>query len=221
MVDFAMHHERTQRSQHNYRPVTVALICVLAIAANLLVLLVRHWLWLPLFIDTIFTVAVTFALGLVPGLVVAVLTWLVDSLFWVSLQPFHPFILVAFAEVLLVHLLKPSTPPAGILRRVRAFSASADRDRLALYSIFMRVILIYFVSAIAASVLGGIIDFVYRGQGPDYIGINAIMMALTQSGVHELPAGIFSRFKVNMVDRLIVIFGGYLVAWALMRSKIR
>ena len=76
--------------------------------------------------------------------------------------------------------------------------------------------LIYFVCVISASVLGGIINFVYRGGGPDYIGVNALIMALTQGGLHELPASIFSRFKVNMVDRLIVIFGGYLVAWGIM-----
>jgi len=215
MVDFAMHSERgKQQHQHNYRPVTVVLICALAVAANLLAMLVRHWLWLPLFMDTIFTVAVTFALGLVPGLVVAVLTWLADSIFWISLQPFHPFIPVALAEVLIVHLLKPSKPPAASLRQSPAFRA--DRNMLALYGVFMRVILIYFVCVISASVLGGIIDFVYRGGGPDYIGVNALIMALTQGGLHELPASIFSRFKVNMVDRLIVIFGGYLVSRAIL-----
>ena len=43
------------------------------------------------------------------------------------------------------------------------------------------------------------------------------MMVLTQNGVHELPANIFLRLKVNMVDRLIVVFGEYNIAWTIKR----
>ena len=57
----------------------VPLICALAVAANVLVMLFWHLLWFPLFVDTIFTVVVTFVLGIVPGLVVATLTWATDG----------------------------------------------------------------------------------------------------------------------------------------------
>jgi len=194
------------------------LICALAIAANLLVILFRSLLWLPLFVDTVFTAAVTFSMGLVPGLVVATLTWAADGFLW-RVQPFHPFLLVAIAEVFIVHALKPASP--DVARLPQSYASKTDRKMLAIYRIFLRLILIYAACVIAASVLGGIIDLVYHAmlgaERPSYIAINAIMMALMQGGAHELPAGIFSRIQVNMIDRLVVVFGGYLVSRGIAR----
>ena len=160
VIEFFMRHACTSRF------IRFSLVCALAIAANLLVMLFRYLLWSPLFVDTVFTVAVTFALGLIPGFVVAVLTWAADGVMGFGLQPFHPFLLVAIAEVFLVHTLKPKDTavahipqdPASGIRN----SAMLDRKMFAISSVFARLILVYFVCVIAASVLGGLIDLVHH-----------------------------------------------------------
>ena len=89
-------------NERTLRIIKFAMICALAVAANMFLILLRNFLWVPVFFDTVFTVAVTFAMGLFPGILVAVLTWLVDGLLSISVQTFHPFLLVAFVEVALV-----------------------------------------------------------------------------------------------------------------------
>ena len=50
-----------------------ALLCAAALALNIATFLLVTYLRLPVFMDTIFTVALTFYAGLVPGLIVAAL----------------------------------------------------------------------------------------------------------------------------------------------------
>ena len=60
----------------------IALFCLAAIVLNMLsTLLFFDVLHIPLFFDTIFTVAIVFYLGLVPGLVVGILFNFVDTIF--------------------------------------------------------------------------------------------------------------------------------------------
>lgn len=182
------------------RLLQLSLICVLAVAANLLVMIFRHLAVFPLFLDTVFTVAVTFVFGFFPGLAVVALTWITDSLLGITTHPFHPFVIVAIAEVFLVHILKPASQPLPGLS----------------FSIVGRLIPVYAACVLAVSVLGGVIDFAYHTvwdvQRPYYTGINVLRMAFLREGVHVLPANILSRVLVNMVDRLAVIFGGYLIS---------
>jgi|GEM_PF-421821 len=216
MVGFPMHNECS------FRFIKLPIICILAIGANLLVMVFRHLQQHPLFIDTVFTVAVTFALGLVPGIAVAVLTWIADGIIGSAWQPFHPFVLVAIAEVFLVYALRPADLP---LSQVSVFKeqnpAIRDRRLVAIFGVFMRLAMIYIVCAIVASVLGGVIDFLYHtvwgAQRPYYIGLNAFRMALSQDGVPVILAEILSRFQVNVIDRLIVVSGGYIVSRMIIR----
>mgnify|MGYP006916088363 CR=1 FL=1 len=74
-------------SQLHFKPkrLRTVLICVAAEALNLLtVLIFQQTLHVSLFLDTIFTVAVTFYLGLVPGLCVALAYNVLDSFLLVA-----------------------------------------------------------------------------------------------------------------------------------------
>jgi len=185
----------------------------------MLVMLLRHLLWFPLFIDTIFTVAVTFALGIVPGLVVATFTWATDGALGLGFS-FHPFLAVAIVEVFLVCALRPADPP---LPQRSSFGApgAAERDlrMAAFFGIIVKLAMIYIVCVVAASILGGVIDFLFHtvwgAERHYYIGLNAFRMILLQEGMPVLPTEIFARFKVNLLDRLVAIFGGYLVSRAI------
>jgi len=210
MIDFSMRKEPVSRF------ITLSLVCGLAVAANLLVMTFRDFFWFPIFLDTLFTAAVTFAFGFIPGIAVAVLTWVADS-FLVGIYPFHPFILVAIVEVSLIRILKPVAPEIPRLPQSAAPKAvMQDGKILAVSGLFVRLVPIYFACVIAASVMGGLIDFVYHTmmgvERPHLTGTNAMVMAFMQSGIHVLPANILSRLSVNIIDRFVVVFVGYLIA---------
>ena len=65
------------------KPLRTIVICIIAEILNFLAADVfYHTLKIPLFFDTIFTVAVVFYCGLVPGLCVSVCYNLINSLIW-------------------------------------------------------------------------------------------------------------------------------------------
>jgi len=208
------------RNERVLRFARISLICALAIAANLVLFRTFLW-WMPLFVDTVFTVAVAFALGLLPGFAVAILTWAADGVLGVGAQPFHPFVVVAAVEVGLVCALRPAEPPArdGRFSRVPFFREHdpdiRDEKIVALLDVGWRLLILYFACVLAASVIGGVIDLFYHtmwgASRPYHIGINAFRLALLQEGVPALYANILSRVQINLIDRLFVVFGGYFV----------
>jgi len=197
----------------------VSLICALAAAANLLVMFPRDLLQVSLFLDTVFTVAVTFALGPVAGVVVAMLTWALGGVLGIGLQRFHPFVLVAVFEVLVVHWLRPASrlPAQGPLRG----SEEWDDRVFRLFGVFLRLTTVYAACVVAVSVMGGVIDFLYHtvlgAERPYYTGISVLMTAVSRDGVPTLLWGILSRVQIVFLDRLFVVFGGYLVSLAIAR----
>lgn len=214
------------RDENASRLIKIPLICALAAAANLLLMALRDTLQLPLFVDTVFTVAVAFALGVVPGIAVALLTWAADGALGIGNQPFHPFVLVAIAEVFLARALRPAEPQAALSPQGPVYGArdSAMRDRrtTALLGVFARLVLVYVACVISASVLGGVIDFLHRTvMGADHTyptAINVLRMAFSREGIHVLPANVLSRVIANMVDRLFVVFGGYFASRLIARA---
>lgn len=181
----------------------LALICLLAGVANFFVdILLSVALQLPIFADTIFTIAVAFALGPIPAIATLALSWLIGVAFVGNV---NPFIFVAIAEALLVCLLKPADCDAQ--------PASPEIKSAYIANTFARLMLIYIVCVAAVSVLGGAIDFLHHSvagaERTYFLAIDAFRLNFMASGIHELAASIFSRIIVNMVSRIVIIFGGY------------
>jgi len=186
------------------------MLCVIAAALNrFLSLFAVFELKIPLFIDTIFTAAVTFTTGLIPGLVTALLTWVLG--FVGTYEP-SPFLICSIAEVFLVWLLKPSIQ----LKLKRTIN---DRTFAENISVLARLMLLYIAASITVSVLGGIVDYVYFTVLPHFkahISAEDIYKAgLLESRYPILIMNILSRLPVNLVDRFIVIFGGYFISLAI------
>ena len=186
---------------------TLALLCVLSACANeLLHSISLYYMKTPLYIDTLFTVAVSFAAGLVPGLITALIPGVV---FTVLTGFFTPFILCSFAEVCIVCLLKPSLPR----EHVPGMQTGKEKSVAQAAGIFARLMVLYIVCALAISVLGGVIDFIYYDvllKSNEYFSPeDTFKIGLLDSGIPPLAINILSRIPVNIVDRFIVIFGGY------------
>jgi len=187
-------------------------LCVLAVFLNMLApMFFRDFLRIPLFLDSVFTAAVAFAFGLVPGMFVAVFSWLVQCLYW---GRFHFFVVCGIAEVLLIFALKPAAP-------VIPYYASKDRI-VATYTGFVAgLMILYLVCAIAVSVLGGIIDYATRlflGIHLHYISPeDAFRSALIMADLPLVVENILARVPVNLADRFVVVFGGYFISRVFVR----
>jgi hypothetical protein len=76
--------------------------------------------------------------------------------------------------------------------------------------------LLYIVCCFAISILGGVIDFIfhYRLSNPKiyFSAEDTLKMGLLRSNIPVLAMNILSRIPVNLVDRFIVIFGGYFIS---------
>jgi hypothetical protein len=76
--------------------------------------------------------------------------------------------------------------------------------------------LLYIVCSLAISLLGGLIDFFYhyRWSHPKvyFSAEDTIKIGLLRSNIPVLAMDILSRIPVNIVDRFIVIFGGYFIS---------
>ena len=185
----------------------LSVICILAAGANFLlntlsVYLVR----IPLFLDTVFNAAVCFYAGLFPGIITALFTYTAMS---IRNGSFDPFIICAIAEVLLVWRLRPQKT------RFVKIEKNQETEIISFVGIFARLMLLYIIACITISVLGGLIDFFYytvMANSKQYFSAeDTFKIGLLRSGIPVLAMNILSRIPVNLVDRFIVIFGGYSV----------
>jgi hypothetical protein len=192
------------------------LLCILAAGANYaLNTLSIFILKLPLFLDTVFTCAVTFVAGPVAGIAVAVLTTIIisfrDSSTWL-------FVLCRITEVLLVWFMKPG-PRAAVWpfrRRGAEPSPESPEIKTSFINTFAALLLLYIAACVAVSVLGGILDFilydVFTNEKLHYSPEDTFKMGLLRNGPPILLANILSRIPINIVDRFIVIFGGFAIS---------
>ena len=193
-----------------WRVLTLGLLCVAAAGGNeLLHSISLYYMKTPLYIDTLFTAAVCFTAGLVPGLVTALIP---GAVFTIITGNFSPFILCSIAEVFIVCLLKPSNG------RESAAGGRTEKEKSVAQAagVFARLMVLYIVCALAISVLGGVIDFIFYDvllRPNEYFNPeDTFKIGLLDSGIPSLAVNILSRIPVNIVDRFLVIFGGYGVA---------
>ncbi len=179
----------------------IIIICIVAEILNLLmVYLFCNTLRIPLFFDTIFTVAVFSYLGLVPALCVSVGYNLINALIWVLRGELDPFIfLYTICGVLIV------ISTWLIARRKEEFKISAA------ITIFY-LILIVLVSSFCSTIFGGIIDYFHlkAREVPDLM--NPIKK-FTESFVHQrfglLVSCILGQIPISFLDRLLATFAGF------------
>ena len=188
--------------------IKLSVLCVLAVLMNIVTtIFFRDYLGLPLYIDTVFNAAAAFAAGLVPGIIVAVLSWLIPCIYY---NHFNFYVLCSIAEVLLICALKP---PEHLLQKL---SDSKEKIITTYTSLAAKLILLYVVCAVAISVLGGIINYVsdvFLDMHLRYYSVeDTFKLGLITSNLPALAVNILSRIQVNIVDRFIVIFGGYFIS---------
>jgi hypothetical protein len=194
----------------------LGVLCVLAALLNILLnYIFMVLLGFPLFMDNVFTAAIAFSAGLLPGVAVAVLTWLFPCLYY---KVFQFFFICSITEVLLICALKPAAPSVPDF---------ASKDKIiAIYTgIAVKLLLLYIICALTISILGGVIDYLQilfmEGHEQLYSVEHAFKLGLVMNNFPVLAVCILSRIPVNLVDRFIVIVGGYLISLGLGKLGIR
>jgi hypothetical protein len=196
------------------------IICALAVGANYLLNTLSLFIFkLPLFLDTVFTCAVAFAAGPVPGIAVAALSIAVTSIrdnsTWI-------FVLCSITEVLLIWLMKP-----GVSRKDSAGRPETGRGMSGLspetfISTFVAFLLLYIAACVTVSVLGGIIDFilyeVFMETKLSYSPEDTFKMGFLRDGSPAVVTNILSRIPINIINRFVTIFGGFSLSLVIKRS---
>jgi hypothetical protein len=192
--------------------ITLVVLCVFAVAMNVLLnIFVKNFLQFPLFMDTVFTAAIAFTSGPIPGISVAALTWLIPGIYYKSLDF---FVICSVVEVLLICAFKPPAP-------VIPDFAPKEKVIVSYSGLAAKLMLLYILCAIVISVLGGVIDYVsqlfLKRQPLHYSPEDTFKLGLIMNNLPVLAVSILSRIPVNIVDRFIVIFGGYFISRGLVK----
>ena len=190
------------------RIVVLILLCPLGGAANVALSVLAHeGLHLPLFLDTLFTTALTFSAGLLSGVSTALLTILTAVATGINVETpeAHLFVLCSIAEVVLVWIFRH--------RFEKLWPQAAGQVSYPFIAAASWLLLLALISCTVISVLGGLIDtalFAAFSQTRTAFSPEGVFrMGLLRNGVSLLWANILARFPINLVDRFIVIFGGY------------
>lgn len=177
------------------------LICLAAIILNFLTAsLFFNVLKLPFFFDTIWTVAVVFWLGLVPGLCVAVGYNILNYFVWILKSGTGNF---AFLYSICGILIVLST---------WMFSRKKEEFRFSPAVTVLYLILIALVSSFCTIIAGGLIDY-FQYTNYDMMEQMNPIKKFTDSFVRQkfslLASCILAQIPISFTDRLIATFAGF------------
>ncbi|MCR4823508.1 MAG: hypothetical protein K5873_11630 [Treponema sp.] len=184
------------------RLVKLPVICISAIILNFLSSFIFYrTLHLPLFMDTIFSIAVLFYAGLVPALIVQISYNLINSIIWMlNIDSFDIFIpLYTFCGIFIVI-------SSYIVYR-RKEEAARSIEITVLY-----LILIAMISSFCSVLIGGTIDYFHlKYQNfPDTMNpIKNFTKAFVRQRFSLYFSCIVAQIPISITDRLIATFAGY------------
>jgi hypothetical protein len=205
-----------QSSKHKEKIVSVKilLLCIIAALFNFsLNHVVSAVAQFPLFLDTVFIVAVCFSVGFVPALFMTfvlgpiishIIPLLVPSIIAIPFWWKNLFTLCTLSEIILVTLFSKKMKPKE--------DAFLKKTSLALFTpIAARLLILVVLDCIIISIIGGILDAILTPLSAQRIfaSEDTFKLVLLRSNMNYLPAAILSRIPINIVDRFIVVFGGF------------
>ena len=184
------------------RKTKIGLFCLVSLLLNALFSFVFFdILNIPLFMDTIFTVAIVFYLGLIPGLIVGILYNFLDPLLNFLLRGIFSPTNMCF-----------SICGAAIVLVTWAFARKKEEFQISRPITVLYLILISLLSSFVTIIIGGIIDFVRFSyyEIPDSM---APIKQFTDSFVSQkfslFASCILAQIPISITDRLIATFAGY------------
>jgi hypothetical protein len=191
-------------------------IALLCLASGLLNMVFNYFISvvydLPLYLDTLFTVAVYFSAGFLPTVITVVLLPLFIAYKYIFLMGLeietalwsYPFVICVFFEILLIFSFRNKLkPPDEAFRKNPSLYAFINLAPL--------LMLIVVFDCIVTSVTGGIIDHILTllSAPRTYYPEDSFKLGLLRNNMPLFASAILSRIPINIVDRFFVIYGGY------------
>ncbi|MCR4939083.1 MAG: hypothetical protein K5930_03110 [Treponemataceae bacterium] len=178
------------------------ILCIIALVLNIIFrILFYNILKIPLFFDTIFTVATVFYLGLVPALCVSLSYNIINGLEWLFKNGVSdPFIF--FYSI------------CGVLIVISTwiFARKKAEFKVSKTITFLYLLLITLFSSFCTIISSGIIDYFHYifYDVPDVMNpIKTFTESFVQQRFSLLMACILSQIPISFLDRLITTFAGY------------
>ncbi len=184
------------------KPLRTLIICIIAEILNFLTCdLFYHVLNIPLFFDTIWTVAVVFYCGLLPALCVAIGYNLINSLMWICGEgvsdPFIFFYTICGILIVLSTWL---------------FARRKEEFRISPAITILYLVLIALLSSLCTIISSGIIDYFHYiyYDVPDMMNpIKTFTESFVNHRFSLLLSCILAQIPISFADRCIATFAGY------------
>jgi hypothetical protein len=194
-------------------------LCVLFAGGNFLLnILVNRILTMPLFLDTVFTLTITFLAGPVFGIITAILSSMLGTFL---LPPYMPlYSLYALCSIAGVALTAAFCRSYGLgFFTKQAARTDADTGFIS----FTILLVLSVVMCLQMSIMGGLIAALIPllVPSPEYAVSpeNYFKLGLLINDVPLLAAEIIARILINIFDRPLSVFGGYGIALLIRKLK--
>jgi hypothetical protein len=194
-----------------HRLLRTIILCVFAVFANLLFVLLVSLLRMPLFMDTLFTLAVTFLAGPLWGFVTAALTQIVLAIYQRTLSD----MLYLFCSSSAVFLVWSFHSRYHLLEEGGGYGVFNLVSLLLILSLYMCILI-----SISGGLIAWLIPILWK-QTPNYgTPESYFKMGMLLNRYPILLAEILSRFPVNIPDRFLSVYGAYGFALLLQKSRL-
>jgi len=210
--------------------ISIIVLCLTGVFLNMIIYRLFNMLGIPLYADTIATIAVTFTGGLLCGVLCGALTNIIAHSinFWSWAG--YLFALCNIATAFITWMFCRFFPNQMNLtgKKAQTDTLSLPQQSNKLSGVMDRIVilsLLSFALCIAMSILGGFISTIIvtitppLGDRSDLPGILSATMFTKQ--VPLILKEILSRIPINSIDRLISAFGGYGIALGIRALLIR
>ncbi|MDR1277183.1 MAG: hypothetical protein LBK02_00370 [Treponema sp.] len=208
------------------RIAALPLLCLGGAALNVLTgNFFRDALGIPLFMDTLFTVAMTFYGGPLCGVLTGLLTNPIVNMVrfygWADLLYAFCNAAAALVTALFIRLFPAELRfGAGTAVKTGELETAPFNNRLRpLMNTLVVLLLLSFVMCIVISILGGLTAVLINPfGGSSNSDLDIFRLALLRKNLPSAATEILSRIPINVIDRLLSVFGGYGAAALLWRS---
>ncbi|MDR1625128.1 MAG: hypothetical protein LBT33_01190 [Spirochaetia bacterium] len=195
--------------EKNHSPLAALVFCAAAGGANVALYMAFHLLGIPLFMDTLFTVAATFLFGPLHGCLAGVFTALVYQT--ISAPQDFLYVLCSASGVGVAWFFQ---------RHYHLLEKDGEHGAFHLVSILLTLSL---YTCILMSVSGGFIAWLIPILWPETLlhttPVSYFKLGMFLNRYPVLLAEIISRFPVNIPDRLLSVYGAYGLALLLRKSR--
>ena len=192
----------------------ILILCIVTVLGNAIVsYFVSDVAKLPLYLDTMFVIALCFYSGPLPSLLTTVLLYpvfsLLSGMYLLDIPLPIALTRIAFTPCIIVEIFAVNFIRGRIKNSQAVFIEKPSLQSF--MGIAPLLLTLVVIDCIAISITGGIIDFaLFQYNAPRiHFPEDSFKLGLLRNNVPVLTTAILSRIPINMVDRLIVVFGGF------------